>query len=70
MKDVIGCQSFSRCESSEYMILLHKQMPSGSHEVKFAAKELPSGVYLYRIVVDSYGESGVYHEVRKMILMK
>jgi len=50
--------------------LLNKQMPSGSHEVEFTAKDLPSGVYLYRIVVDSYGEAGDYLDVRKMILLK
>jgi len=44
--------------------LLNKQMPSGSHEVEFIAKDLPSGVYLYRI------EAGEYQEVKKMILLE
>ena len=44
--------------------LLNKQMPVGSYEVEFTAKDLPSGVYLYRI------EAGDYQEVKKMILMK
>ena len=44
--------------------LLNKQMPAGSHEVGFTAKELPSGVYLYRL------EAGQYQEVKKMILLK
>jgi len=44
--------------------LINKQMPSGSHEVVFTAKNLPSGVYLYRI------QAGDYQEVRKMILLK
>jgi type IX secretion system substrate protein len=44
--------------------LLNKQMPSGSHEVEFTAKDLPSGVYLYRI------EAGDFQEVKKMIIMK
>jgi hypothetical protein len=43
--------------------LLNKQMPVGSHEVEFTAKDLPSGVYLYRI------EAGEYKEVKKMILL-
>jgi hypothetical protein len=38
--------------------LMNKRMPAGSHEVEFTAKNLPSGVYLYRIVIDSYGEAG------------
>jgi len=44
--------------------LLNTQMPSGSHEIEFTAKDLPSGVYLYTI------EAGNYHQVRKMILLK
>jgi hypothetical protein len=31
-------------------------MPAGSHVIELAAKNLHSGVYLYRIVVDSCGE--------------
>jgi len=50
--------------------LLKKRMQAGSHEVEFTAKDLPSGVYLYRIVVDSYGEAGNYFKMRKMILIK
>ncbi len=45
-------------------ILLNKQMLAGSHEVEFTAKNLPSGVYLYRI------EAGEYNEVKKMILLR
>jgi hypothetical protein len=44
--------------------LLNKQISAGSHEVGFTAKDLSSGVYLYRI------ESGEYQEVRKMILLR
>jgi len=44
--------------------ILNKQIPAGSHEIEFTSKNLPSGVYLYRI------EAGEYQEVRKMILMK
>ena len=44
--------------------LLNKSMPSGSHEVEFTAKDLPSGVYYYRI------EAGEFQQVRKMILLK
>lgn len=44
--------------------LINKQMPSGSHKIEFTAKDLPSGVYLYRI------EAGEYQHVQKMILLK
>ncbi len=44
--------------------LINKQMPAGSHESVFNAKNLPSGVYLYRI------EAGNYKEIKKMILLK
>lgn len=44
--------------------LLDKQMPAGTYDVVFTAKDLPSGVYLYRI------EAGEYQEMRKMILLK
>ena len=44
--------------------LVNKQMPSGSYEVEFTAKHLPSGVYLYRI------EAGEFHEIKKMLLIK
>jgi len=44
--------------------LLDKSMPVGSHEVEFTAKNLPSGVYLYRI------EVGDFQQAKKMILLK
>jgi hypothetical protein len=44
--------------------LLNKPMPAGSHELKFTAKDLPSGVYLYRI------EAGEFHQEKKMVLLK
>jgi len=44
--------------------LLNKQMPSGSHEIEFTAKNLPSGVYLYKIEVANYVN------IKKMIFMK
>jgi len=52
--------------------LLNKQMPAGSYEIEFNAKNLPSGVYYYRIQAEdpSTGSGQQYQEVRKMILMK
>ena len=49
---------------------------SGYHEVEFNGQNLSSGVYLYWIVVDSYGEvvdparrTGEWQDVRKMVLL-
>jgi hypothetical protein len=52
--------------------LINKQMPAGSHEVEFTAKNLPSGVYFYRIEAGdpSTGSGHRFQEVRKMLLMK
>ena len=42
--------------------LINKSMPAGSYEVEFTAKDLLSGVYLYRI------ESNEFQDMKKMIL--
>ena len=44
--------------------LLSRKMAAGTHKVKLRAENLPSGVYLYRIV------AGEYRQVRKMILIR
>jgi len=52
--------------------LINKPMSSGSHEIKFTAIDLPSGVYLYRLKVGdpSTGSGRGFQEVKKMILVK
>jgi photosystem II stability/assembly factor-like uncharacterized protein len=50
--------------------LLNKPMPAGYHEIEFNSGKLSSGVYLYRIVVDSFGEAGKWQDVRKMLYLK
>ncbi len=45
-------------------VLLDKKMPSGIHEVEFDAKNLPSGIYFYRI------NSGNYKDEKKMLLLR
>jgi len=52
--------------------LINKQMPAGSHEIEFIAKDLPSGVYLYRIESGnpSVGSGQRFQEVKKMVLLK
>jgi hypothetical protein len=44
--------------------LLNKGMPAGDHKIDYNARNLASGVYLYRI------EAGRYQEVKKMVLLK
>ena len=44
--------------------LLDKQMPGGSHEVKFTAQDLPSGIYVYKIT------AGEFVALKKCLLLK
>ncbi|MCK5077754.1 MAG: T9SS type A sorting domain-containing protein, partial [Calditrichia bacterium] len=44
--------------------LLDRSMSAGTHKVEFMAKDLPSGVYLYRI------SAGGFEQVKKMLLIK
>jgi hypothetical protein len=48
----------------EIATLVNEKKAPGNYEVNFNAKNLPSGVYLYRI------QAGSFKEVRKMILLK
>jgi hypothetical protein len=41
-------------------------MSTDYHDVEFRAQNLSSGLYLYKIVVDSYGEAGAWQYVKKM----
>jgi subtilisin-like proprotein convertase family protein/photosystem II stability/assembly factor-like uncharacterized protein len=57
--------------------LLNKSMTAGTHKIEFNARNLPSGVYLYRIEAEdpskgsTKGQAGkVFQQVRKMILLK
>ncbi len=54
--------------------LLNKEaMDEGAQEVTFNASNLPSGVYFYRINIESVDEDGTQHtftDVKKMLLMK
>lgn len=44
--------------------LVNTRMEAGMHEAIFDARNLPSGVYFYRLETDSYAE------IRKMTLLK
>jgi hypothetical protein len=48
----------------EIITLVNSQMPAGEHQVTWDARDIPSGIYYYKI------QAGDYTEVRKMILMK
>ena len=48
----------------EVATLVNEEKPAGTYEVKFDAKELPSGIYFYNF------SAGNYTETRKMILLK
>lgn len=48
----------------EVATLVNENRPAGNYEVKFDGKDLPSGVYLYRL------QAGNFTSVKKMILMK
>lgn len=57
--------------------LVNKQMPAGTHEIEFTAKDLPSGVYFYSISAGDRstgspnGQAGYnFQQVKKMILLK
>ncbi|MDP4117026.1 MAG: T9SS type A sorting domain-containing protein, partial [Bacteroidota bacterium] len=44
--------------------LLEGYKPAGNHSIQFNAKNLPSGVYIYRI------KSGAFMASKKMMLVK
>jgi hypothetical protein len=51
--------------------LLSEKISAGSHQVKFNAQNLSSGVYLYRIeVADPARRTGEFQDVKKMILLR
>ena len=48
----------------EVATLVNGFQEAGTHNVKFDASNLPSGIYLYRIT------SGTYAETKKLVLIK
>lgn len=48
----------------EITSLVNKELSKGTHTVDFNSSNLPSGVYLYRLVTDKYNQT------KKMILLK
>ena len=49
---------------NEIAILVNEIKPAGSYEVEFNAKNLPSGIYFYKL------QEGSFSETRKMVLLK
>jgi photosystem II stability/assembly factor-like uncharacterized protein len=45
------------------------QMP-GKYKIKLPAIDLPSGVYYYRLVTNSPGETGDFSQTRKMVIIR
>jgi hypothetical protein len=48
--------------------LVSENMPAGEYQMEFDAKNLPSGVYFYKMNSQNYSKS--YSEVKKMVLVK
>jgi hypothetical protein len=48
----------------EVETLVNERQNAGNHSVQFNASTLPSGVYFYRI------EAGMYHDTKKLLLIK
>ena len=48
----------------EVATLVNQQKPAGIHRVVFEAKDLPSGVYFYKLT------AGEFVQVRKMALVR
>jgi hypothetical protein len=44
--------------------LINKRLSSGNYEVSFNARNISSGMYIYKI------EAGEYSDVKKMILLR
>ena len=50
--------------------IVNEKLNAGVYERTFNASNLPSGLYLYKLVVDSFGGAGKNFLVNKMILLK
>ena len=60
----------------EIALLVNQHLSAGTYNYDYNASNLASGVYFYRIVVDSYGEvtgeksNQLFTETKKMILLR
>ena len=53
--DILGCKVTT---------LLEEKLVPGSYEIEWNAKDVPTGVYFYEVT------SGIFKEVKKMLLIK
>ena len=49
---------------NEIAILVNEEKPAGNYEIEFDARNLPSGIYIYKL------SAGSFADVKKMILLK
>lgn len=54
----------------EVSTLLNEYEPAGLHQIKFNASSLPSGVYLYRLIVKNNKSITTFSATKKMLLIK
>jgi hypothetical protein len=51
-------------------VLVNKEQQAGYYETEFQAKDLPSGIYVYRIEVIGEGRIPVYSDMKKMVVLR
>jgi len=56
--------------SSEIITLVNEELIQGSYSVNWDAAGYSSGIYFYKLVVDSYGETKGFTETKRMMLVK
>jgi len=54
----------------EIATLVNKKQSPGNYQVEFDGSNLPSGVYFYRLQVNTPGRAGNFLETKKMILLR
>ncbi|MEO6695391.1 MAG: LamG-like jellyroll fold domain-containing protein [Ignavibacteria bacterium] len=55
---------------NEVATLINEKKNPGNYKVDFNGSNLSSGIYFYKLVVDSFGETEDFNEVKKMTLIK
>jgi len=54
----------------EVVKLVDENKPAGEYTVEFNGTNLSSGVYFYRLTVESSGQVNKFTDIKKMILAK
>ncbi len=50
--------------------VINKTLKAGKYETEFNGSNFASGVYIYRIEVDSPNKANIYSQTKKMLLLK